>query len=125
MRFKTDENLHPEIAELLQHKGHDALTIWDEDLRGVSDVQVIERCRIEKRALLTLDVGFGDIRTYPPEDYCGIVILRLVSQSRRHVLGVLPRLLDLMQSEPLEQRLWIVDERTVRIRGGESQPDKA
>lgn len=61
MRFKTDENLHPEVAEFLRRHGHDAVSVWDEGLRGTKDVQIIERCRLEKRALLTLDVGFGDI----------------------------------------------------------------
>ena len=124
MRFKTDENLHPEVAKFLQKQGHDAVTVWDENLRGIKDIQMIERCRLEKRALLTLDVGFGDLRAYPPENHCGIVVLRLDSQSRKHVLGVLPRTLQLIRTEPWEKRLWIVEESTVRIRGGEPESDQ-
>jgi hypothetical protein len=29
MRFKTDEDLHPELAVFLRENGHDALTVWD------------------------------------------------------------------------------------------------
>lgn len=122
MRFKTDENLHPVVAGVLQKQGHDAVTVWDEGLRGSNDARIIEACRTEKRAFLTLDVGFGDLRTYPPEHYFGFVVLRLENQSRNHVLGLLPKILELIRTEPLEKRLWIVDERTVRIRSGEPEP---
>lgn len=40
MRFKVDENLHWEIAELLQGQGHDALTVFDQGLRGRSDKDI-------------------------------------------------------------------------------------
>ena len=29
MRFKIDENLHEEIAELLRQQGHDAIGVYD------------------------------------------------------------------------------------------------
>jgi len=122
MRFKTDENLHPEVAEFFQEQGHDATTVWDERLRGSSDARIIDACRIEKRALLTLDAGFGDLRAYPPGNYFGIVVLRLEKQSRKHVLSLLPKVLELVKTEPVEKRLWVVDERAVRVRGGEPEP---
>ncbi|HUY31318.1 MAG TPA: DUF5615 family PIN-like protein [Pirellulales bacterium] len=34
MHFKTDENLHPKAADLLRQNGHDALTVYDQGLRG-------------------------------------------------------------------------------------------
>ena len=117
MRFKTDENLHPEVSEWLCDRGHDAVTVWDQDLRGISDEKIAQRCRSERRALVTLDLGFADIRAYPPEDYPGIVVLRLAQHSRNHVLACFPRLLDFLQVEPLEGTLWVVDEQSVRIRG--------
>jgi predicted nuclease of predicted toxin-antitoxin system len=118
MRFKTDENLHPEVAALLRELGHDALTVWDQGLRGKSDSGIAEVCRFEKRALLTLDAGFADIRSYPPRDLPGLIVLRLKWQSRKHVLSVLPRLLALLRTEPLTGQLWIVDELRVRVRQG-------
>jgi predicted nuclease of predicted toxin-antitoxin system len=120
MRFKADENLHPAAAEYLCEHGHDAVTIWEEDLQGSDDAGIIERCRLEKRALLTLDTGFGDVRTYRPEDYHGIVVLRLDNPSRKRVLAVLPRLIELIKAEALEKHLWVVDEGAIRIRGSEA-----
>lgn len=77
MRFKTDENLHPDVAGFLRAKGHDALTVWDQGLRGRPDADIAEVCRSESRALVTLDVGFADIRAYPPQNYPGLIVLRL------------------------------------------------
>lgn len=118
MRFKTDENLHPEVAAFLRDLGHDALTVWDQDLRGESDSGIAEACKLEKRALLTLDAGFADIRTYPPRAFSGLIVLRLKWQSRKHVLDVLPRFLGLLRREPLAGQLRIVDEQRVRVRQG-------
>ena len=64
-RFKTDENLHPSLADHLRTRGHDAVTVWDESLRGCSDAELAEVCRVENRVLVTLDIDFADIRTYP------------------------------------------------------------
>ena len=122
MRVKTDENFHPEVAEFLRKHGHDAITVWDENLQGSDDSRLIGRCQLEKRALLTLDVGFGNIRSYPPGDHFGIVVLRLENQGRRRVLALLPRVLELIHTEPIEKHLWVVDESTVRIRGREPDP---
>jgi predicted nuclease of predicted toxin-antitoxin system len=101
MRFKTDENLHPDVAVFLRGEGHDTLTVWDQGLRGQSDSSVVEVCRSENRALLTLDAGFADIRSYPPREFPGLIVLRLKWQSRQHVLRVLPQMLDLIEDRAL------------------------
>ena len=116
MRFKTDENLHPDAAALLRSAGHDALTIWDQDLRGRPDTDIAAICRAESRALVTLDLDFADIRRYPPEQYAGILVLRVGNQSKTHVLSVIQSLLPLLTTQPLQGRLWIADEQAVRIR---------
>jgi predicted nuclease of predicted toxin-antitoxin system len=79
MRFKIDENLHPDVALSLRYKGHDALGVWDQGLKGKRDEDLARVCRLEGRALLTLDVGFADVRTYPPDQYPGLIVLRLRS----------------------------------------------
>jgi len=118
LRFKTDENLHPEVAEILKQHGHDAVSVWDEDLRGASDLEVAEACRHERRVLLTLDIGFGDIRRYEPSSFPGIIVMRLAHQSRRAVAAVLDQLMVLLEAQVVSGALWIVDEQRVRIRRG-------
>ena len=120
MLFKFDENLHPDAAEMFAKAGHDALTVYDQGLRGHGDDDVAEVCRREGRALVTLDLDFANVRTYPPGDYPGIIVLRVVNQSRGAVLRVLGRILPLLASEPVTGRLWIVDDVQVRFRGADT-----
>ena len=123
MRFKVDENLPVEAADLLRAAGHDAATVGEQAMSGEPDPGVAAVCRREGRALVTLDTDFSDLRTYPPQDYAGLVVLRLRQQDKAHVVGVLRRVLPLFGSEPLLGRLWIVSEEQVRVRGGEAERD--
>jgi predicted nuclease of predicted toxin-antitoxin system len=118
MQFKMDENLHPDLAELFRQNGHDAVTVWDEGLRGADDPVVIDKCRDEGRAIVSFDLGFADIRMYPPEKYPGIIVLRLENQAKQKLLEISPMFLALLGREPLAGHLWIVDEFSVRVRSG-------
>jgi predicted nuclease of predicted toxin-antitoxin system len=117
MKFKIDENLPVEVAELLREAGHDAATAIEQQLGGSADLRIVEVCQEERRALVTLDTDFADLRGYPPKDYPGLVVLRLRRQDKPHVLEVLGRALTAFASEPLEGHLWIVEEDRIRIRG--------
>ena len=119
MKFKVDENLPIEVVRLLEDNGHDALTVLGQNLGGEPDSRIAQVCKKEKRALITLDTDFSDIRTYPPEEFFGLIVLRLKTQDKTHVLSVVSRLLNILLKEPLGRRLWIVEEGRVRIRGGD------
>ncbi len=116
MRVKIDENLPAELADLLQQKGHDATTVPAEQLTGSTDVVLARVCSQEDRALITLDTDFGDIRSYPPQTFPGLVLLRLRQQDKTHVLDIFPRLIQMFSTQPLAGKLWIVEEGRVRIR---------
>jgi predicted nuclease of predicted toxin-antitoxin system len=117
MKFKVDENLPIEVAQLLREAGHDVYSVHDQGLVGAKDHVLAKICQSESRAMVTLDTHFADIRTYPPEDYSGLIVLRLARQDKPHVLEVMRRTLKLFSSETLEGKLWIVDEKRVRMRG--------
>lgn len=119
MRVKVDESLPDDVSDVLADAGHDAHTVRAEQLGGSVDEKIIEFCRDELRTLITLDVDFADIRAYPPEASPGMIVLRLHLQSKPHVLGVVRRLLPMLESRDLQGQLWIVDEAGVRIRGRE------
>ena len=119
MRFKVDENLPIEVAEILRTAGHDAATVNDEAASGASDPDLAALVRRERRALITLDVGFADIRSYPPAEYQGLVVLRLARQDKEHVLLTCKRLIKRLPSEPLVGQLWIVETDRIRVRRGE------
>lgn len=114
--FKVDENLPVQVAVLLRQAGYDAVTVPEQGLGGAADRTIASVCQDEKRVLITLDTDFGDIRAYPPAAFSGLIILRLERQDKRRVLTVVDRLLPLLASQPLRQRLWIVEETRLRIR---------
>ncbi len=116
IRFKTDENLPKEIAELLSQAGHDAIRVDQQGLSGVADSGIAAVCRVEKRVMITLDTDFLDIRNFPPEHYMGIIVLRPQRQSVSRLTKMTSRLLGLLATETLVGKLWIVDEGRIRIR---------
>ena len=40
MKFKVDENLPVEVASMLRHAGHDAVTVLEQHLGGNDDAQL-------------------------------------------------------------------------------------
>ena len=118
MKFKLDENLPEDGVKVLANAGHDTSTALEEQLGGKHDSEIAHVCKIEQRALITLDTGFGDIRRYPPGEYPGIVVLRLTRQDKPNVLAVLERLLPKFSREPLAGHLWVVEEHRIRLRPG-------
>lgn len=122
MKFKIDENLPVEAADLLRAAGHEADTVQEEGLEGAEDEALSERIRLEGRAIITLDLDFSDIRAYPPQNYFGIIILRPSRQDKDSFLALMRRFLPLLATEPLVQHIWIVEPDRIRIRQGKALP---
>lgn len=117
MRLKVDENLPTELAELLRSAGHEADTVAAEQASGASDPALAELCKRERRALVTLDRGFADIRAYPPEEYEGIVVLRPEKQDKVTVMRLAADLVGALRSHPLPGHLWVLEPHRLRLRG--------
>jgi predicted nuclease of predicted toxin-antitoxin system len=116
VRCKIDENLPVEAAGLLNGGGHECHTVFDEQLAGADDASLYERCRREGRVLLTLDLDFADIRTYPPDESPGIIVLRPDEPDRDRVLHLMREVVPALDRETVAQSLWIVEESRIRIR---------
>lgn len=116
MQFKTDENLPTEVAELLTVAGYDTKTVNDQGLRGIKDNILVAKCTEENRILITLDTDFSNIKAYPPEEFHGIIVLRVSSYSKKHILSVIQRAMKSFRKEPIERNLWIIEETRIRIR---------
>ncbi|MEZ4712015.1 MAG: DUF5615 family PIN-like protein [Caldilineaceae bacterium] len=117
MQFKCDENLPQEVTQLLQSNGYGALSIHDQNMVGEADAHIAMVCQSEDRIIATLDTNFADIRTYPPEAYAGIIVLRIRRHDKPYVLAVMERVIKALAHETIQNRLWIVDEERIRIRG--------
>ncbi len=119
MKFKIDQNLPVEFVPLLQQAGHEAATVFDQKMTGAPDPQIVAVCQRENRILITADLDLSDIRQYSPERHPGFIVLGLQRQARPQQIAALQRILPLLATTTLANRLWIVEETRVRIRGGE------
>ena len=104
------------IVEILSEAGHEVLTVNEQGLGGCADADLASICNSERRVLITLDTGFGDIRSFPPAQSVGIIILRPIRQDRSSVLVLVRRLIPRLPAEGINGKLWIVGPTTVRIR---------
>ena len=65
--------------------------------------------------LLSLDLDFSNILMFPPENYPGMIVLRLRKKGRTAVRRIVTRVINHLNKEPLAGRLWVVDEHRIRI----------
>jgi predicted nuclease of predicted toxin-antitoxin system len=116
MRFKVDENLPVELADVPRAAGHEADTVEGEGLTGSPDSDLLARVRMEGRAILTMDKGIADIRSYPPADYGGIILLRPQTLGRRAILAFVQRHLAALLQFELKGKLLVVSDVGIRSR---------
>jgi predicted nuclease of predicted toxin-antitoxin system len=87
----------------------------DQGLCGATDRDLIKICRDEQRALVTLDMDFGNPLIFRPGDYFGIAVLRLPPRpSHDDLLDTIRTLVGGLARETIEGRLWIVQRGRIR-----------
>ncbi len=116
MKFKIDENLPDEVAEILNRSSHDAVTVLQQDMGGKEDSDIAKVCRNEDRVIVTLDIDFADILTYPPDQYPGIIVFRITNQSKPSILKHVKRVVKVLALHSCQQQLWIVEKERIRVR---------
>ena len=73
----------------LRTLGHEVEFARDIGLAAAPDQDIAARAKTTAAALLTRDLDFADIRQYPPEDYAGIVVLRLPDDATARAIGAI------------------------------------
>jgi predicted nuclease of predicted toxin-antitoxin system len=86
MRLKVDENVPREACDLLNRAGHDAISVGQQGIGCGGDARLYRLCQDERRALVTLDVDFANVRAYDPKSSPGIIGLRLARQDKQRAL---------------------------------------
>jgi predicted nuclease of predicted toxin-antitoxin system len=116
VRLKLDENLPAPAAGVLTRAGHDAGTVTGDGLQGAPDPDVVAAAAADRRVLITLDQGMGDIHAYPPGSHAGIVVLRLADQSATTVIRAINDLASLAQPVSLPGAVAVLQRGLLRIR---------
>jgi predicted nuclease of predicted toxin-antitoxin system len=122
VRIKTDENIARWAVELLRSAAHDVETVLDQGFSGRSDEDVFAVCRSERRILMTLDRGFGELLRFPSEQSAGIVVLELGAPATLKLLtDRIRHFLALADTREINGELWIVEPGRIRIRGRDDE----
>ena len=122
MIIKLDENLGRPHVALLKRHGYDADRVFDQGLSGVVDVELWVHVKREDRFLITLDLGFSDVRRYAPSTHPGILLLRPRTKGRNAVSQVLRRVLAERRLDTLAGCLAVADEARTRVRRPKTEP---
>jgi len=115
-RFKVDENLPDEIAELLRSRGHDAVTVVDQGWCGLPDDELWRRVQHEVRWLVTADKEFGDIRRYRPGTHAGVLLLRSRQEGLDDYIGLATEAVRRLDFDDASGGVVVVTDRGARIR---------
>jgi predicted nuclease of predicted toxin-antitoxin system len=116
VKFKIDENLPDELADLLRSLGYEADTVGDEDLTGSADAAVIAAAHLEERIVLTLDKGIANIVRFPNQVHSGIVLFRPGSLDRKAVLRFIRERLETLLRLDLARKVTVVTDERIRVR---------
>jgi predicted nuclease of predicted toxin-antitoxin system len=116
VKFELDENLPASSAVILAGAGHDVDTVGQEGLSGPPNPDVVAAAAAAGRVLISLDVGLGDIRAYPPGSHAGIVVLRLTDQSAAAVSKAVSDLAVLTNADGLAGAVSVLQRGLLRIR---------
>ncbi|MCL2641019.1 MAG: DUF5615 family PIN-like protein [Phycisphaerales bacterium] len=118
MRFLIDADLPRTLVRIFASFGHEAIDVRDIGMGASPDEAIAQYAAEHRLCVVTGDWGFADIRTYPPEQHFGIIIVGLPDGARGSQIIELVELL-LRQPEILARasgRLVIVEKGRIRLR---------
>lgn len=112
MRLLIDENIRKEVIDFLKSNGHDILVVPS----GSKDDKIAEIAQETERIILSHDHHFADILMYPPEEYLGIIRIKIHPPTAPLIIGALNDLLQRLTSEEINKKLVILEKGGFRIR---------
>jgi predicted nuclease of predicted toxin-antitoxin system len=77
VHIKVDEDLPRAVTALLVQAGYtETRSVVDQRIGGWTDAALWEAVQRESRFLVTADKGFADVRSHPPGEHAGVLLLR-------------------------------------------------
>jgi predicted nuclease of predicted toxin-antitoxin system len=110
VRLKLDENIGCRGLDFLRARGHDVMTVREQNLHGVTDDSLFDICVAEGRALVTLDRDFAQVLRFPPETSAGIIVLDAGPRATlQAIINRLDSFLEVAETTSAAGALWIVE----------------
>lgn len=112
MKFLVDENIRKEVKDFLTSLGYDILPAPS----GCLDEEIAKIAKEEKRIIITHDIHFSNILEYPPEEFVGIIRIRIHPPSAPAIITALRDLFQKLSPEKMDKKLIILEEDGFRVR---------
>ncbi|TYQ30160.1 DUF5615 family PIN-like protein [Pseudanabaena sp. UWO310] len=124
VRFLIDEDCPLSLEILLNSKGHDTIHVKTSGLSGTKDPELFVFAQQEQRIIISRDLGWANIKTYPPDTHCGLVVLRFPFEATAiEIRQVVERFIDNVDILEIVGATVIVDKNKFRIRKSLNQDD--
>jgi|SRR3990167_917757 len=117
LRFVVDEDMPRSTSRILRDRGFEVLDVRDCGLRGARDVDIFKFAQREDAVILTGDVGFGNLLSFPIGSHAGIVIAHFPNEVSSSELNyrLIMALCDLDEKD-IKKNLVIIEPGKTRIR---------
>jgi predicted nuclease of predicted toxin-antitoxin system len=115
MQFKLDECVDVRLRLIFEDSGHDAETVFSEQVSGATDRAIYELCMKENRILVTQDLDFSNPFVFDPVPTEGIVVLRNPSQLLTDLKVLVIKAISHLVIESPKAHLWVVGKGGIRI----------
>ncbi|WP_247219274.1 DUF5615 family PIN-like protein [Synechococcus sp. C9] len=117
MKFLVDEDCPLSLARLLIDKGHSAIYVKISGLSGLKDRDLFISAQKEQCIIISRDLGWANILTYPPNTHCGLVILRMPFRAvATEIYLALEQFLDQVDVSEILGAIVIIEPNKFRIR---------
>lgn len=118
MRFLLDANMPRAALTALARHGHLADHVKDLSLGAAPDDEIAARARADGAVLVTRDLDFADVRSYPPRETPGLLVLRVPDDwTAIRIVALLDQFLSMDSLVAcLPGHLAILDQHQVRFR---------
>lgn len=113
-----DAGVPPSLALLLRDSGHDPVHVQDVFPPGTTDHDIASYAIRTGRCLITRDFDFANIRSFPPHDHTGLVVLFVPSdRGSQYIRELLEEfVVRIAELAPLDGKLFIVERGRIRTR---------
>lgn len=76
LSFFADENISTDLIEWIKAKGYNISGVKEENICGITDIKIIQKCYESTRIILTHDNDFGKLIFTKPVLFFSIIYLR-------------------------------------------------
>jgi len=117
LKFVIDEDMPRSTARVLKANGFEALDVRDYGLRGKNDEEIFAFAQENNAALMTGDLGFGNLLHFPVGSHSGIVIAHFPNEMSSSELNnqILKAFMNLTEDD-FKGNLIIIEPGKLRIR---------